>query len=559
MPREPHRAAAALPPQEPDPPSASPPTFADVVRSVRRHYGDAPGFAARFHGAGVGAEDVDRQEQLDELDPTFAPVPWRSLRSNRNPFDTDHPADRPVRLGRNTAQEFEEGRRQFIEETFAPLVSLDELLGNPSVSNQAAENNGSGGALPEVVERAQRDDSPTEGEETAWISNLSIPVNDSDAPSASARRRRRRLQSVRGPLSGSSGPLQFASRSGTISSDEEESGDDIEMDLDDDVTFRLARFGPPEMHRSTGLYGLRNRTQEDLTVLGGSGGGVSLRRGMFNGRRRSIIDRLRDLDSVRPVPGVVEPMPRETVEVQRSGLEPTNAAVQNRSPIFVGSPDDNGRRHRSEGEKDANQRSAKRRKVTTQREDDTKPLLFPTTRPSYLQCTTLDPDTPLPTTFEQPKRMSCVSLSAHVSPEHQRPCITFTYSPLPHGPSDDDYASALRGDVPVPPECGVYYYEAEVLDAGESGYMSVGWMRKENRLNRLVGWDKGSYGWHGDDGRSFAGRASGEPFAEQWTSTSGFLLPEPSTNESEGDVVGCGIDFTTGKGFFTKNGKMMGE
>jgi beta-catenin-like protein 1 len=39
-------------------------------------------------------------------------------------------------------------------------------------------------------------------------------------------------------------------------------------------------------------------------------------------------------------------------------------------------------------------------------------------------------------------------------------------------------------------------------------------------LGRLVGWDRGSWGWHADDGRSFEGQGRGEEFTEKWGSES---------------------------------------
>lgn len=43
-------------------------------------------------------------------------------------------------------------------------------------------------------------------------------------------------------------------------------------------------------------------------------------------------------------------------------------------------------------------------------------------------------------------------------------------------------------------------------------------------MRRLVGWSKGSWGWHGDDGRLFAGQGMGERFSETWGGTSSFHL-----------------------------------
>lgn len=59
----------------------------------------------------------------------------------------------------------------------------------------------------------------------------------------------------------------------------------------------------------------------------------------------------------------------------------------------------------------------------------------------------------------------------------------------------------------------------------------------------MLGWDKGSWGYHGDDGKLFI---SGE-----WTSY-GRLY-------AKGNIVGCGVDFDKEVAFFTLNGKYLGE
>ena len=219
------------------------------------------------------------------------------------------------------------------------------------------------------------------------------------------------------------------------------------------------------------------------------------------------MERIRGREAEVPDEGILV----STEVVRRSGMRPTNP-VQHPRPEIISTP---ARKHK-EGTISPS-RLMKRRKVEEQVE--VKPSMA-STRPTYLLYTTLPSAIPLPSTFTSPHRLSRVSLSTHKSSSSPpRPCVTFTYSPLPHGPNDDDYASSLRSDIPIPVACGVHYYEAEVLDAGECGYMSVGWMKEHVSLDRLVGWDRGSWGWHGDDGRSFAGRGEGEVFGEGWGST----------------------------------------
>ena len=81
------------------------------------------------------------------------------------------------------------------------------------------------------------------------------------------------------------------------------------------------------------------------------------------------------------------------------------------------------------------------------------------------------------------------------------------------------------------------------------------------RLNRLPGWEKNSWGYHGDDGNSFASEREGTPFGPRFTSTQVFqaVNPPPLTSPfSATDVIGCGIDFSVNKAFYTKNRIFLG-
>lgn len=60
----------------------------------------------------------------------------------------------------------------------------------------------------------------------------------------------------------------------------------------------------------------------------------------------------------------------------------------------------------------------------------------------------------------------------------------------------------------------------------------------------MPGWFNGSWGYHGDDGKKFAGTAS---FGDDYSQTYGV-----------GDTVGCGVD-EGGSLFYTKNGEHLGK
>ena len=122
--------------------------------------------------------------------------------------------------------------------------------------------------------------------------------------------------------------------------------------------------------------------------------------------------------------------------------------------------------------------------------------------------------------------------------------------------------ASIRADYPVPPECGLYYFEVTILAGKSQEYVpgdgsvmhlvangasrttiGVGLSAKSVHLHRPPGWEPDSYGYHGDDGHCFTSNSTGRMYGPKFTS---------------GDVIGCGINFNTGSIFFTKNGQPLG-
>lgn len=62
-------------------------------------------------------------------------------------------------------------------------------------------------------------------------------------------------------------------------------------------------------------------------------------------------------------------------------------------------------------------------------------------------------------------------------------------------------------------------------------------------VNSHLGWDKQSYGYHGDDGHSFCSSGTGQPYGPTFTT---------------GDVIGCGVNLIDNTCFYTKNGHYLG-
>lgn len=110
------------------------------------------------------------------------------------------------------------------------------------------------------------------------------------------------------------------------------------------------------------------------------------------------------------------------------------------------------------------------------------------------------------------------------------------------GKSHNDAAS-VRTQHPIPAACGLYYFEVRIISKGRDGYMGIGLTAQNFKSNRLPGWDKQSYGYHGDDGNSFSSSGNGKSYGPTFTTD---------------DIIGCGVNLVTNSCFYTKNGHNLG-
>ncbi|KKA18566.1 Ran-binding protein (RanBPM) [Rasamsonia emersonii CBS 393.64] len=110
----------------------------------------------------------------------------------------------------------------------------------------------------------------------------------------------------------------------------------------------------------------------------------------------------------------------------------------------------------------------------------------------------------------------------------------------------DHEAAAVRADHPMPRQCGIYYFEVTILSKSKEGMIGVGFSSTKASVERLPGWEQESWAYHGDDGKSFFGenQGQGRPYGPTFTVN---------------DTIGCGVNFSTGCAFFTKNGVFLGN
>lgn len=73
-----------------------------------------------------------------------------------------------------------------------------------------------------------------------------------------------------------------------------------------------------------------------------------------------------------------------------------------------------------------------------------------------------------------------------------------------------------------------HYFEMEIVNCGKEGWLAIGLGKSTYPLHRHPGWNKGSVGYHADNGQLYKERGVGEEFGPQCTA---------------GDVMGCGIQF----------------
>ncbi|OQR73126.1 ran-binding protein 9-like [Tropilaelaps mercedesae] len=141
-------------------------------------------------------------------------------------------------------------------------------------------------------------------------------------------------------------------------------------------------------------------------------------------------------------------------------------------------------------------------------------------------------ETPLPRAWSPKDKFTYIGLSLHNLRVHYKGS----------GKNHKDAAS-VRATHPIPTACGIYYFEVKIVSKGRDGYMGVGLSAQGVNMNRLPGWDKQSYGYHGDDGHSFCSSGTGQPYGPTF---------------STGDVIGCGVNLIDNTCFYTKNGVNLG-
>jgi hypothetical protein len=246
----------------------------------------------------------------------------------------------------------------------------------------------------------------------------------------------------------------------------------------------------------------------------------TLRRG-GNNRRRGTVSRpgsvhippVRDATETRDV--------RPLAHRQGIGLSPTNRASHEAAGDAVDTITSR-RRARDGVEEEYTRPADKRRKVDKDEPKVITRAQYHSHWPSYLShhpwIKSKPAEKPLPKEFESTSGTFLRVTHSTIG----RPIVKFMDHPqLTETDSD---ACNVGTTIPIPVACGIFYYEAECISDGVKGYMSVGWKSgKRTSKNRLVGWEKGTFGWHSDDGMCFEQSGSGSNFAATWARMSSMI------------------------------------
>ncbi|KAH9331522.1 hypothetical protein KI387_003630, partial [Taxus chinensis] len=133
--------------------------------------------------------------------------------------------------------------------------------------------------------------------------------------------------------------------------------------------------------------------------------------------------------------------------------------------------------------------------------------------------------------------------TADIEPHFPALVDNFTVQYIDRGWYYNDVA-AVQGNCPVPVRKLLYYFEMYVENKGQRGTVSIGFTDQNFNKNRQPGWNRNTFGYHGDDGLIFHNSGLGRPFGPTYTT---------------GDTVGAGVNNASQDVFFTRNGEFIGS
>ena len=143
---------------------------------------------------------------------------------------------------------------------------------------------------------------------------------------------------------------------------------------------------------------------------------------------------------------------------------------------------------------------------------------------------------------ELPSKLSPTDKSEYAIINSNNP-YEIEFSDTDAGAYSDYNNGCVRANCPIPISIELYYFEIKVLSTGSKGHIYIGLTTSGTDLSRAPGWDRGTYGYHGDDGKKFAAQSLGTPYGPIFR---------------QNDVIGCCVNFGNQSCFYTINGKSLG-
>ncbi|KAI8993611.1 hypothetical protein BDB01DRAFT_776897, partial [Pilobolus umbonatus] len=119
-------------------------------------------------------------------------------------------------------------------------------------------------------------------------------------------------------------------------------------------------------------------------------------------------------------------------------------------------------------------------------------------------------------------------------------CMQLTYK---GSRKEENDISAVTANYAIRRQCGIYYFEIQVISKGTDGHITIGVCKSNDRYNRLPRWVDQTWGYYAEDGHICSDLGTSKPYGPKY---------------SAGDVIGCGFDFRDMSAFFTKNGIYLG-
>ncbi|KAI7893566.1 concanavalin A-like lectin/glucanase domain-containing protein [Mucor mucedo] len=108
---------------------------------------------------------------------------------------------------------------------------------------------------------------------------------------------------------------------------------------------------------------------------------------------------------------------------------------------------------------------------------------------------------------------------------------------------DGTEVASVRANHAMKKQCGIYYFEIQVISKGIDGHIGIGFCRNINSLNRFPGWEEHSWGYHAENGKVYSGPGTEKSYGPSY---------------GTGDIIGCGVDFRDMSAFYTINGIYLG-